>query len=92
MDVSIIEESCCKCGIAFWLTAKHKRHLRDSHEWFYCPSGHKQYYSGESDAEKYKRQLGKCRNSLDGLESRNTMLSRSNSALRGVITKQKKYK
>lgn len=92
MEVSIFEESCCSCGMSFWMTTKHQKHLRDSHEWFYCPSGHKQYYSGESNAEKYERQLSQCRRSLDSLEGRNTMLSRSNSALRGVITRQKKKK
>jgi hypothetical protein len=89
MNVEIIEESCITCGISFWITVKHQKVLRNSHEGYYCPSGHKQYYSGETDAEKYKRQLSQCQSEVSRLEFRNDRLFRSRNALKGVVTKLK---
>jgi DNA repair exonuclease SbcCD ATPase subunit len=31
--------------------------LRENHKEFYCPNGHKQWYVGESEAEKLRREL-----------------------------------
>jgi len=51
--------TCCydNCGITFALPATLETALRRSHEWFYCPHGHKQCFSGQSEEEKLRAQL-----------------------------------
>ena len=95
-NVEIIEISCCNCGVSFWITEQYNDELLRCHNSFYCPNGHKQYYTGKTDAEK----LAECTRKLQGLELSNNMLQgveerqratiRSNAALRGVITRMKK--
>jgi hypothetical protein len=48
---------CCRCGLIFWVSTTHYKKLRRNHKSFYCPAGHRQYFSGESDNEALKRQL-----------------------------------
>ena len=86
MEVEIAQKTCCSCNIVFWISLEHNRRLKSCHNRFYCPNGHPQSYKGETDAQKVEnleRDL-RCerRKSLD--------LGRSNSALRGVITRNKK--
>jgi hypothetical protein len=33
------------------------KRLRQNHNEFYCPNGHRQYYTAESDADKLRREL-----------------------------------
>lgn len=47
--------TCYKCGLLFGLEANHQERLRKSHDGFYCPNGHIQYYNGESDVERRAR-------------------------------------
>ena len=88
MEVEIKQEICCTCSVIFWITSEHQQRLKSCHNGFYCPNGHRQSYEGETDAQKVtnlERELRyERRNSLD--------LTRSNSALRGVITRNKKAK
>lgn len=86
MDIQIAQEICCNCNIVFWLTAEHQRRLKSCHNGFYCPNGHFQSYKGQTDAQKIARLKEKLRYEKQCSES----LTRSNSALRGVITKNKR--
>lgn len=86
MDVEITQETCYQCSITYWITKELQQKLIKCKNTFYCPNGHPQSYKGKSDAQKiadFERDL-RCakRESLD--------LTRSNSALRGVITRNKK--
>ena len=89
MDVQIVEVCCCNCGISFWLTKQHDDQLLECHNTFYCPKGHAQHYTGKSNAQKAKErdEYKKLYEEERGSAQR---LSRSNSALRGVITRKKK--
>lgn len=49
--------TCCTCGVLFGLTSEYIAERRRDHEWFRCPNGHSQHYSGETEAEKLARQL-----------------------------------
>lgn len=51
------EISCANCGITIALSDGMEARRREDHKTFYCPNGHHNYFSGESDAEKYKRLL-----------------------------------
>jgi len=48
---------CCSCGTLFAVPAQLYGKLKETHNTFYCPSRHSQYFSGESKGEKYKRKL-----------------------------------
>lgn len=51
---------CCNCHMLFAMTtefnADRLKRKRDDHT-FYCPRGHAQHYTGESEAQKLKRTL-----------------------------------
>lgn len=89
MDISIIEVSCYKCGVSFWLTQQYDDQLRDCHNDFYCPNGHAQHYVAKSEAEKAKEELSRYKHKYEIEKSQKESLNRSNIALRGVITRQK---
>ena len=47
---------CCSCNFQFAVPEKAKDMWRDTKEFFYCPSCKQaQHFTGETDAEKYKR-------------------------------------
>ena len=86
MIVEMHEICCTECGVVFMITKSHKEQLKNSHEGFYCPNGHQLYYEGKTDAQKLaqtERRLGVAGDQIE-------ILRRSNSALRGVITKMRK--
>jgi len=79
MEVELARLTCSQCGVSYWITEKHESHLRRCHNSFWCPNGHSQYFPGETDAE---RKIAK-------IQSERDEISRSNSALRGVITRMR---
>ena len=86
MSVEMHTITCCQCNIVFAITQLYHERLKNSKKSFYCPNGHCQAYCGDSDAEKLKsanQRLDDARTYLDAER-------RSNSALRGVITKMKR--
>lgn len=48
---------CANCGTVFGMNPHLESQLRRSHSTFYCPSGHHNYFPGESEEEKAKRLL-----------------------------------
>ncbi len=86
MDIQISQETCCECSLVYWITEEHYQKLRKSKETFYCPNGHSQFYAGDSDAQKAANLKEQLRQEKRCSES----LARSNSALRGVITRNKR--
>lgn len=52
-----VTETCCNCGVSFAMTKGfHDVALREKkNKTFYCPAGHPQHYTGESDAAKAER-------------------------------------
>jgi len=55
VNVTMVTEDCCNCGVMFALTQELKNELLSSKRDFYCPNGHRQHYLGESDDAKIKR-------------------------------------
>lgn len=49
--------TCISCGVKFGIPSEFDQKLRQNHEAFYCPNGHKQWYVGESEAEKLRKEL-----------------------------------
>lgn len=58
-EQELVTETCCNCGILFAMTADLQRKLRDEKPGttFYCPVGHGQHYTNQSEAQKLKEQL-----------------------------------
>jgi hypothetical protein len=50
-----VEETCVNCGMPFAITRDFYNALRNCHNVFYCPRGHPQHYTSESDVEKERR-------------------------------------
>ena len=56
VQVELETEECCVCGLTFAMPASFKASARKDHsKTFYCPAGHIQHYTGETEAQKYKR-------------------------------------
>jgi hypothetical protein len=58
MEVPTVTITCCDtdCGISFAVPAWWHQGKRNNHSWFYCPNGHRQHFSAESDLEKARRE------------------------------------
>lgn len=57
LPVKFVTHTCCAagCHIAFAVPAEWDQQKRRDHSSFYCPNGHRQRYTGESDLEKAER-------------------------------------
>jgi len=86
MDIKISQETCCNCNVIFWITTTHQKRLISCKNTFYCPNGHPQSYKGETDRDKLKQ----AEQNLVSERECSERLARSNAALRGVITRNKR--
>lgn len=88
------------CG-GQWLPAAKLQQLRESHETFFCPSGHSQWFVGKTEKEKRIEALeAQVRNLTrerdyykrwwEELKAQSRIERRKQYALKGVITKLKK--
>lgn len=48
---------CANCGMPFGITPDFEQRRRQDHRSFYCPSGHSQSYSQESEEERLRKRL-----------------------------------
>lgn len=58
MSIDDVVLTCCQtdCGISFAVPNWWHKGKRETHSWFYCPNGHQQRFSQESDLEKVRRE------------------------------------
>lgn len=70
----LVTETCCECGMLFAMTADFKRQKLEARgtrdKGFYCPAGHSQYYTGEREADKLRRELERAKQNAAYLEDR----------------------
>lgn len=83
-------EVCCKCGMTFGLPNSLQTRLRRTHDGFYCPHGHRQYYFSESDVEQANRKLQQERAAHDQTRAGLRDTERSLRATKGVVTRTKR--
>lgn len=99
--VSFKTATCVTCGAYIVMTDGMYNQRRTDREVFYCPSGHQQYFSGETPEEKLKREYEAkleqekkrrewAEQSSEHSKKRAARLERKASAYRGVITKTRK--
>lgn len=91
-----IVEDCCSCGTQFAMTEDFRRRRADDGLGFYCPDGHKQYYS-KSTVTRLKEELAAAQRGRAHAEevaaTRLKNVERLNNEIRtrkGVATKLKK--
>ena len=69
-------EECCNCGMVFAMTQDFKKRRLKDRKSFYCPSGHHQYYTGETEVSKLKRKLDHAQQEAQR-QQQNTIQARS---------------
>ncbi len=99
--LTLVHESCCVCHVLFAIPSEMQTKLIETHKSFYCPNGHSQSFTGETDAERLTRELKARQADLDrvrvqlknkvdvivSLEAQNVTLGRKLSARKGVTTR-----
>lgn len=53
----LIGVHCASCGCLFGLEQNMMSRLQESHKNFYCPNQHANCYFGETEADRFKRQM-----------------------------------
>jgi hypothetical protein len=93
---TLIVETCCQaaCGVTFGIQRDHQRRLRQTHDTFYCPNGHGQHYTGQTDAEREKsrreaaeRQTRYARAARDAALDQAEAAERTARAYKGHVTR-----
>src|ERR1043165_8136207 len=83
-------QQCITCGVTFALTSEFDNELRKSHQQFFCPNGHRQFYGGKSEAEIEREKANRLRQQLDQAEAHKRDLEKQISAAKGQATKLRK--
>lgn len=79
--------TCCNCGIAYSVPDRWCRERENDHKTFYCPNGHRQYFSGESSEEKLRRRAERAEQQNAMLSDERDAAERSARAFKGQATK-----
>ena len=93
---TLVIETCCheNCGMTFAMPDDFNKQKRRDHAYWYCPRGHSQHYTGESDLEAAKRRENQAHESerfawtaAEAARDQAQAAQRSASALRGHLTR-----
>ena len=85
VDMQLITEECCDCGMAFAMTNDFYERRRKDHDDFYCPSGHGQHYTGKTEEQKLKERLEQEQQRVVKLELKAGNISKNYSRMRKRI-------
>jgi hypothetical protein len=55
-EVKLTTETCSTCGILYAMEEEFQKERLADKQSFYCPKGHSQKYTGESEADKLRRE------------------------------------
>jgi acyl-CoA thioesterase len=95
-SVDLVTEDCCACGMLFAMTADFQNRRREDRNFFHCPDGHPQRYTGKSKADQLAEELSRERQRKAQLEDevkwqrdRREAAERRASAARGQVTRLK---
>ena len=80
---------CSMCGLRFGLPARYEDRRREDHREFWCPNGHSQYYPGETEAEKLRRELDTAKHNLAAWRESYAREAKSHSATKAQVTRLK---
>lgn len=85
-SVLVIEE-CCNCHIRFAMSSAFQAQRFRDHNDFYCPAGHGQHYTAETEEEKLRRQLKYARSDAQWNHDQLEASERSKAAIKGHLTR-----
>ena len=83
---------CANCGIAFGITSDLERCRRSDGQSFYCPAGHRQYFPGETDADRAQRLAGQLDIERTRLSSVKRQLDYQTRARKAASTRLRKVR
>lgn len=96
VEVRLVAESCCVCGVIFGLPDHLQKKLQTEGGNFWCPNGHMQHYT-EPTVSRLKKQLADAKRLAelrqqwyDAEREDHEATRRSLSATKGVLTRTKK--
>lgn len=99
LSLAFRSTTCCVegCRIVFAMERDYYDARRQDHASFYCPNGHSQHFTGESEAEKLTRQLDSAERMKASLSTRVDELREERDrerrrlrSMRGVVTRTKR--
>lgn len=61
---------CCNCSMPFALNADFHERRRNDHEWWYCPAGHSQHFTGKTEVQKLREELDSKQRTLEAEKGR----------------------
>lgn len=82
-SIQFVVETCFSCQVPFAMTVEFKEEKQKKRQRFYCPNGHGQSYTGETDQAKLER----VRKSNQHLKDRCDRSERSAAAYKGQATR-----
>jgi hypothetical protein len=91
--------TCCYkgCGLTFGVPDWWDRSRREDHSWWYCPNGHQQHFSEQSDKERAEAAAKRAQELLESERRRHEATrqerdhqERRARSLKGVVTMTKK--
>lgn len=95
---TLVTEECYSCHVLFAIPAELRTELLrvKADRSFYCPNGHGQHYTGQTEEQRLQRELERTQRERDWSEAArkrlaedNMDLAKKNSSLRGSVTRMK---
>lgn len=98
-NVQMETTECYKCGITFGYPKDYGNKLRSTHENFYCPNGHGQFFPSKSEKEILKDDLMRMEKRLEAEQQccikareETNHIERRLWGLKGYVTRMKQRK
>lgn len=88
-ELTLKREECISCGVVFAIPGNLQNRLQQNHASFYCPNGHSQHYTKESDAARYKRRMEWAENQRDQARQQRDHAEASRRAHKAAHTRTK---
>jgi hypothetical protein len=86
--VNLVVVECHKCAVPFGMPdSLNDECLKDHRRSFFCPNGHEAVYTGETDAERLKRQLRYANERATEIQANLDRTEASRRAWKGQTTK-----
>ena len=85
-----IMETCFSCGMRFAYPKADYEIFRKSHESFYCPKGHNQYYAEKTREEKLKEELDRMKKICESRLNTISYVEKQFYGMKGYAAKLKK--
>ena len=65
MEIGMVLIQCCDCGVPFAISQDMQARLLKCRNTFYCPNGHGQHFTGDTEEHKLRRELSATKFELD---------------------------